>query len=330
MTGPVATPATWRFERRAMGSPFRLTMTGVDAATAEAAWATASRHAEELEEALSRFRPTSDLTALNRRAGDPEPAPVSRPLARALAAAASAHRRTGGAFDPRVLADLEALGYRGTDLATLPSPRGATSDTPISRPAFADGRWLHLEPRDSRAAVAGPVDLGGIGKGLSLRWIFGRITGLLGLLDSAGGALLEAGGDLVAAGPAPQGGPWLVGIEDPAGGEERAVVAVSGGAVATSSTRVHAWRTADGRAVHHLLDPRTGEPGGAGLAAVTVAGPDPTWAEVWSKALFLEGRRGIGARARALGLAAWWIADDGDLEMTAAARLRTAWVAGEG
>ncbi len=31
------------------------------------------------------------------------------------------------------------------------------------------------------------------------------------------------------------------------------------------------WRAPDGRLVHHLIDPSTGEPGGAGLLAVTVA-----------------------------------------------------------
>lgn len=312
-----------------MGSPLRLAVSGVDEATAAAAWAAASDLAEELEETLSRFRPTSDLTALNRRAGEPTPAPVSPVLARALAAAASAHRRTGGAFDPRVLVDLEQLGYRGADLPAMRIAGGARSDAPRSRPAFADGRWLRLEPRLGRAAVAAPIDLGGIGKGLALRWAFGRVARLLALPAGGRGALLEAGGDLVAGGAAPQGGPWLVGIEDPDGGEDRAVVAVPAGAIATSSTRVHAWRTADGRAVHHLLDPRTGQPGGAGLASVTVAAPDPAWAEIWSKALFLEGLRGIGSRARALGLAAWWIAADGHLDMTPAARIRTTWVGGE-
>ena len=81
--------------------------------------------------------------------------------------------------------------------------------------------------------------------------------------------------------------------------------------------------------MHHLLEPRTGEPGGSGLAAVTVSGPDPAWAEIWSKTLFLEGAARIGGRARAEGLAAWWVCDDGSLEMTPAARERTAWVRGE-
>ena len=77
--------------------------------------------------------------------------------------------------------------------------------------------------------------------------------------------------------------------------------------------------------VHHLIDPSTGDPGGAGLLAVTVAGTDPAWAEVWSKALFLEGWRGIGDLARGRGLAAWWVETGGELRMTPAARVMTDW-----
>jgi thiamine biosynthesis lipoprotein len=173
--------------------------------------------------------------------------------------------------------------------------------------------------------LTGPVDLGGIGKGLALRWAAAEVVRL-----GVGGFLLEAGGDLVTRGEPAEGGPWLIGLEDPTGGDvPLAVLAVRGGAVATSSIRRRRW-TAEGRAVHHLIDPQTGEPGGAGLLAVTVAGPDPAWSEIWSKALFLAGRTSIAGLARRRGLAAWWVADDGTLEMTAAARERTSWVTGEG
>lgn len=337
-SGPAETSArSQRFAGRAMGSPLRLSVAGADPGRAAAAWRAASATFEEAEAALSRFRDASDLVALNRRAGCTDPAPVDRLLVRALAAAAAAHRRTGGSFDPRVLADLERLGYRGVAspaseeaAATTRAPAGGAADgIRIPRSTFADGRWLHLDARAGRAAVAAPVDLGGIGKGLALRWAWRRVAAAVGVGNGGAAALLEAGGDLVAGGPAPQGGPWAVGVEDPDGDGERAVIAVAAGAVATSSIRVHAWRAADGRSVHHLLDPRTGEPGGEGLTAVTVASPDPAWAEVWSKTLFLEGARGIAGRARALGLAAWWIRADGRLEMTAAARAATLWVADE-
>jgi thiamine biosynthesis lipoprotein len=180
-------------------------------------------------------------------------------------------------------------------------------------------------------SVGRPVDLGGIGKGLALRWAASALdASVVGHSEPTLGFLVDAGGDIVASGTPDGMAPWLVAIEDPAGGTEPlAVVAVrERGGIATSSIRRLCWEHA-GRIVHHIIDPRTGEPGGDGHAAVTVAGPDPAWAEVWSKALFLEGAAGIAATARARGLAAWWVTSDGHLEMTPAARVRTAWVAGE-
>ncbi len=327
-----------RFERRAMGSPLRLTVVGASPDRAAAAWEGVSAAIEEIEHALSRFRPTSDLVRLNAVAGDPAGLAVHPHLVAALAAADRARRITGGAFDARILRDLERLGYVGVTrgpgvTAGSEVAAGAIANAVAAagrRSTFADGRWLHGDPRGARAAIAAPVDLGGIGKGLAIRWAGRVLEHLLPELDRPGaGSLLEAGGDLVARGSAPQGGPWMIAIEDPVGGGEPAIVAVQDGAICTSSIAVHRWRTVDGRDVHHLLDPRTGEPGGAGLVSVTVSGPDPAWAEVWSKALFLEGATGIAGRARAMGLAAWWVRGDGSLEMTPAARQRTAWVRGE-
>ena len=81
--------------------------------------------------------------------------------------------------------------------------------------------------------------------------------------------------------------------------------------MATSSVGVRHWLAPDGRPVHHLLDPLTREPARTGLLAVTVAAADPAWTEVWTKALFLAGRRGIGDEARARDLAAWWVTERG-------------------
>jgi thiamine biosynthesis lipoprotein len=170
--------------------------------------------------------------------------------------------------------------------------------------------------------------MGGIGKGLALRW---AATRAIAALPMGAGLLLEAGGDVVHAG-APLADGWMVGIEDPVAApgldaEPLVVVAVRDGALATSSIRVRNWIGPDGRRVHHLVDPRTGEPARTGLISVTVAGADPAWSEVWSKALFLAGRDGIADEARARGMAAWWVDDRGQLGMTPGARVRSAWVA---
>jgi thiamine biosynthesis lipoprotein len=308
------------FQGRAMASPLRLTPGGAtapDPRTAARAWDAVVAVFDSAETAMSRFRDTSELTAMNRTAGSGAAVRPSPMLRRALVAADRAHRLTGGRFDPRVLSDLDRLGYRGAALDLDRDDRAArakgdSADRIVTRPL-----------RD-RLALEWPVDLGGIGKGLALRWAADAAE-RCGLNDF----LLEAGGDLVARGVDPDGGPWPLGIEDPTGSVEHlAVIGVGDRAVATSSVGVHTW-TVDGRSVHHLIDPQTGEPAETGLAAVTVAGADPAWAEVWSKVLFIGGHRAIAAEARARGLAAWWIADDAGLEMTPAARSLTAWVASE-
>lgn len=302
-----------------MGSPLRLTIGTVPprASDGDRTWDTVVTSFEASEAAMSRFRETSELTMFNRMAGT---GIVSRPSDRlrcALAASDRAHRITGGRFDPRVLADLDRLGYRG-------APMAPTRDhLPAALEASSGQRVLTRFGRHG-VSLSRPVDLGGIGKGLALRWSAAALA-----RDATTDFLLEAGGDLVARGSDPAGGPWLVGIEDPAAAiDHLAVIAVVESAVATSSIRVHQW-SIDGREVHHLLDPRTGDPANGGLRSVTVAGPDPAWAEVWSKVLFIGGRQAIAGEARSRGLAAWWVADDGTLEMTGAARAMTTWVASE-
>jgi thiamine biosynthesis lipoprotein len=314
------------FERRAMGSPLRLTVTGVGAVAARRAWERVSADIERTEAELSRFREESDITRLNRAvlAGRAAPGgggpwiPIPRRLLSSLVAARRAWRATDGRFDPRVLADLERLGFLGVPV--LPDGR----DT-HNRPTMEPGEWLECDPRRGTARLTAPVDLGGIGKGLALRWAWRALRRGPG---APAGALLEAGGDLVLDGPAPDGDAWRIGIEDPCGREwPIAVLHVGRGAVVTSSVQVQRWQGEDGRVVHHLIDPLTGEPGGEGLLSVTVAGRDPAWSEIWSKTLFLCGRTRVAHAARASGLAAWWVAEDGSLEMTPAARPMTIWTA---
>jgi len=311
-----------------MASPLRLTVAGAAACSDEVvneAWARVRAVFDVADAAMSRFRDDSELTRVNRRS--PGAVPMSRLLVRALVAADRAVRITTGRFDPRIVDALERIGYAGVPQAASGVPQAASGERSLRT---SPARVLDRRGRAGPVALATPVDLGGIGKGLALRWAARALDHFLESGPEISGYLLDAGGDVAAAGAPGGRDPWQVGVEDPAGGDEPiAVIAIRDrGAVATSSIRRLRW-THDGRAVHHLIDPRTGEPGGDGLVAVTVAAADPAWAEVWSKALFLEGRPGIAALARSRGLAAWWVADSGELEMTPAARLRTAWLATE-
>ena len=79
-----------------MGSPLRLLLVGLDEEEAAAAWDVASDDIEVSEATMSRFRPTSELTALNAFAG--RGLVVSPRLYRAVAAARRAWRLTGGSL----------------------------------------------------------------------------------------------------------------------------------------------------------------------------------------------------------------------------------------
>ena len=61
------------------------------------------------------------------------------------------------------------------------------------------------------------------------------------------------------------------------------------GAIATSSIVARAWLGPDGRRVHHLLDPSTGEPVWTGLLSATALAPTALHAETLAKVALLGG-----------------------------------------
>src|SRR5262249_48885556 len=148
-----------------------------------------------------------------------------------------------------------------------------------------------------------PIDLGGIGKGLALRWAAECVAA------ARAAFLIEAGGDCYLAGDGPSGDRCHVGVDPPGdGAHPLADLTVRDAACVAPSVRLRSW-LAGGRRVPRVVDPRTGAPGGAGLRAVTVVGPAPAMAEVWSKVPFLAGREGIAEAAG--GRPALWVTDDG-------------------
>lgn len=271
-----------------------------------------------IERACTRFDPASPLMRANRHPRRWHRAPEA--LYSTLVEARQAYRRTGGLFDPRVHDRLVELGYdrsfhlvdeEGQASPSAPPPSGG----PIAeewRPGFVPGaRLVRLG--------ASRVDLGGVGKGVALSRAASRMR------RATQDFLIDAGGDIYASGRPCATEGWRVAVETPSGGSGPvAVLEVSGLAVATSSIRVRRWH-AGGRTVHHLIDPRTGEPGGDGLGAVTVVHENPVEAETWAKALFLAGAGGIAERAEAIGLAALWVGTDDQVGTTPAMVAHLVW-----
>jgi len=273
---------------------------------------------ERVAATCTRFDPDSDLMRAN--AAGRSWQVVAPECFAALQEAHAAYLLTEGLFDPRVLTVLTSLGYDRS------LPFDAALKFPEAPRIVARRGGLRVSPwRPEFDETAGsvrvgrePIDLGGIGKGLAVRWAADVLRG------SGDAALVEAGGDLMALGGGPDGDGWLVDVENPFGGEAGAVLRVADAAVATSSTRIRSWTVGE-RQVHHLIDPRTRRPAQSDLASVTVVGRDAALAEVWSKSLFVLGRGEIRAAADRLGLAALWIDTGGHLGVSRDMRPFVAW-----
>ena len=251
----------------------------------------------EWEDALSRFRPESELSRLNARSGTP--VRVGPILLAAVEASLEAARATGGLFDPALRHQLVRLGYDRSfdEIGVAASASG--------RPKRG-GAWREIVVDRAAATVVLPagsaLDLGGIAKGMA-------VDASLELLVEMGlaSALVSAGGDLAVLGLPPGNRAWSVLV---GGNPDGTVVPLVRGALATSGTSRRRWRQG-GVPRHHLVDPETGDPALSGLREVTVAAGTCRLAEVGATAAFVAGPRlGPGVLER-LGLAGRLVTDAG-------------------
>ena len=259
---------------------------------------------ESLEHRWSRFIATSEISELNRRAGDD--VTVSADTVLLVQRAIDAWRITGGGFDPTVLGDVIRAGYDRSFDELGSEPRAASSK-------FRKG-CTDIVVRDSSVTLPVGVgfDPGGIGKGLAADLVVADV-----MAGGAAGVCVNLGGDLRVRGGSPGAETWTIAIEHPLAREPVVTVALTDGAVATSTTLRRRW-TVDGQDRHHLIDPWTGEPSQSDLTLVSVVGAEAWTAEVLAKAELLRGSArlfdlvgGTGAEAIAVTVAGNLLATEG-------------------
>jgi len=270
-----------KHEFRAMGTDVELLLDAEDGEQTQSALRAVEEEFERLEAILSRFRPESDLSRLN-RGGQIEAPPD---LERVVELALEARESSNGRFDPTIYNALTQAGYdrsfeqvaaeaAGDDLEGARCGGRVTVD--------AETGTIELEPGFQ-------IDLGGIGKGYA-------VDRAIEILAVSGPCLVNAGGDLAVRGDEP----WPVGVED------GPTLELTRGAIATSGRDQRRWRRG-GQERHHLIDPATGRPSETDLLRVTVVASSAVEAEVLAKTLFLAGER----EAAATGVPALLVTADG-------------------
>nr|WP_269329910.1 FAD:protein FMN transferase [Kineosporia babensis] len=195
------------------------------------------------EKAAARFRKDAELHKLYRAAG--RPVTISPLLAELVAAALRVAERTDGDVDPTVGAAMTWADSRGRDRSALPV---CGSRTTRSRPV-PGWEQVRLEGRKLQVPAGTTLDLSATAKAAICDRAAARVHERV---DA--GVLVQLGGNVASAGPAPAEG-WRVRIEDRPYGE---VYLDPGSALATSRSGVRPGHRRDPR-VSQLIDPHTGE-----------------------------------------------------------------------
>lgn len=287
---------------QAIGTTVHLLVADGDLPAARAA---TSGLLDDIDRTCSRFREDSELRLLG--AQPDRRVAISPLLARAIEEAIRAARQTDGAVDPTVGRAMRAVGY-DDDFARLPS-----NGAPLFLRLEPIPGWQAIRYEASTSTVClrpgVELDLGSTGKALAAD------LAAAAALDagSASGVLVSVGGDVAVAGTPPTGGWRVLAAEDSntPPDSEGEVIAILGGAVATSSTTVRRWHRGEIE-LHHLIDPSTGLPAVTPWRTVSVFAGTCVDANTAATAAVVRGAGGL-SWLEGTGLAARLVAGDGSV-----------------
>jgi FAD:protein FMN transferase len=221
------------------------------AVTDEAArsWSDAAiAEVRRIETKYSRYRDDSVTTAINRSAGG-EAIAVDEETAGLLDFGASLYAQSDGRFDLT-----SGVLRRAWDFKAKRIPTQQAIDALLPLIGWSQVEWHDRQLRLPSAGME--IDFGGIGK----EYAADR-AGTVMMERGALHGLVNLGGDVRVIGPAPDGSPWRIAIQDPRGkpGETLARLDVAQGAMATSGD-YERYFVVDGRRYCHVMDPRSGWP----------------------------------------------------------------------
>jgi FAD:protein FMN transferase len=278
LLAPRAVQAEWleRVEDGIMGTRIAVELWADDATQGRAAIDAVLAEMRRVDQAMSTYKPTSELSLVNARAAQ-APVKISTELFELLSTALDYSRVTDGAFD----ITYASVGYL-YDFRQRVRPDTAQIESALPGINY---RHVLLDRAAHTVHFARPavrIDLGGIGKGHA-------VDRGIALLQARGiqHALVTAGGDSRIIGDR-FGKPWVIGIRHPDRKDEViARIPLEDAALSTSGD-YERYFDENGVRYHHIIDPRTGR-SASKVRSATIIGPTATRTDGLSKTAFVLG-----------------------------------------
>ena len=252
---------------------------------------------QTMDRLWSVFREDSEIAALNRG----ELITASEDTLRILKESVRISKETEGAFNITA-GSLTKLWRHAMNDERIPNPCKISK---ALRHTGATG--IRIFGNHVKLKRGWSVDLGGIAKGYAL-------DRALELLKDTGAenAILNLGGTIGVTGR-----PIEIGIRNPfdPDGEPMGTLLLDNRCAVTSGSYERFVRI-DGRAFHHIIDPRTGYPSDSGLVSVTLVGRNATVLDALATASFILGTFHASPLLKRYGIEAIFIKADGKVLKT--------------
>ena len=230
---------------------------------------------DRVERLLSKYRPDSEISKLNRL----RRLKVSPETFYIIKKAKEFCQLSNGAFDITVAPLIDLWGFTDKKFR-IPESQEIKNVLKL-----IGSEKLVLNDSESVIELNFPgmkIDLGGIAKGYAFDCAVKKLK------ENNITSCLISGGQVYALG-SKSGKPWKVAIRDPRAQTPAGEIELKDQSVATSGD-YEQYFTVNGKRFSHILDPRTGYPAESGVISVTVVSSDGLTADALSTAVFVLGK----------------------------------------
>ena len=252
----------------------------------------------------------NNLKTINDNAGI-APVKVDRKIIDLLLDCKAYYDLTGGLVDVTMGAVLQLWHEARSDGLDDPANAYLPDQAALDEAAKHRGwEYIVIDEDASTVYISDPdvsLDVGAIAKG----WAAQQVSTIV-----PQGMMLSVGGNVCAPGPKDEHGTrWVVGVQDPDGGNEYLhTVYLSSGSVVTSGDYQRCYMV-DGKIYHHIIDPATLYPS-THWRSVTIVCDDSGLADALSTALFLLPLEDGKALLERCGANAMWVDFSGECYYT--------------